>query len=69
MKHVISDVVQLSTTNGDGDINDYVPNLTETDPPHLYPILNHRNGQPFLPPDLQDCGHSWERNQFLEEHP
>ena len=69
MKHVISDVVQLSIANGDGDINDYVPNLTETDPPHLYPILNHRNGQPFLPPDLQDCAHSWERNQFLEEHP
>ena len=69
MKHVISDVVQLSIANCDGDINDYVPNLTETDPPHLYPILNHRNGQAFLPPDFQDCPHSWEQNQFLEEHP
>ena len=69
MKHVISDAVQLSIANGDGDINDFVPNLTETDPPHLYPILNHRNGQPFLPTDLQDCPHSWERDQFLEEHP
>ena len=50
-------------------MNDYVPNLTETDHPRIYPILNHRNGQPFLPPDLQDCAQSWERNQFLEEHP
>ena len=69
MKHLISDVVRLSIANGDGDINDYVPNLTETDPSHLYPILNHRNGQPFLPPDLQDCAHSGEKNRFLEEHP
>ena len=59
----------MSIANGDGDIRDCVPNLTETDPARIYPILNHDNGQPFLPPDLQYCAHSWEDNQSLEEHP
>ena len=69
MKHIISNAVQMSIANGDGDISDFVPNLTETDPARIYPILNHDNGQPFLPPHLQYCAHSWEDNQSLEEHP
>ena len=69
MKHVISGVVQMSMINSDGNINDFVPNLIKTDRPRIYPILNHHDGHPFLPPDLQDCPNSWENNQFLEEHP
>ena len=46
-----------------------MPNLAETDHPRIYPILHHGNGQPFLPTDLQDCPHSWEKNTYLEEHP
>ena len=59
----------MSIANGEGDIGDFVPNLTETEPARIYPILNHDNGQPFLPPDLQYCAHNWENNQSLEEHP
>ena len=69
MKHTISNAVRMSIANGDSDISDFVPNLTETDPARIYPILNHRNGEPFLPPHLQHCPHSWEHNQSLEEHP
>ena len=69
MKHVISGVVQMSMINSDGNINDFVPNLIKTDRPRIYPILNHHDVHPFLPPDLQDCPNSWENDQFLEEHP
>ena len=55
MKHVISGVVQMSMINSDGNINDFVPNLIKTDRPRIYPILNHHDVHPFLPPDLQDC--------------
>ena len=69
MKHVISEVVQMSMINSDGNINDFVPNLIKTDRPRIYPTLNHHDVHPFLPPDLQDCPNSWENNQYLEEHP
>ena len=56
MKHIISTAVQMSIANSDGDIDDYVPRLLYNDVPRVYPILNHRDGQPFLPPDyLSAC--------------
>lgn len=69
MKHAISEVVQISITRNGGNINDVVPTLDETDHPKLYPILNHVDGEPVLPPDLQTCHQSWETDSFLEEHP
>ena len=69
MRHVISTAVQMSIANGDGDIDDYVPRLLRSDVSRIYPILNHRGGQPFLPPDYQISPDSWETDHYLEEHP
>ena len=69
MKHVISEIVELSIRRNGGNLNEFIPSLNENDSPRLYPILNHVDGVPFLTPDLQTCPHSWEQNQFLEEHP
>ena len=69
MRHIISIAVQMSITNGDGDIDDYVPRLLYNDVPRVYSILNHRAGQPFLPPDYQTSPDTWETDHYLEEHP
>ena len=69
MKHVISEIVELSIRRAGGNHNQFIPSLNENDAPRLYPILNHADGAPFLPPDLQTCPHSWETDFFLEEHP
>ena len=69
MRHIISAAVQMSITNGDGDIDDYVPRLLYNDVPRVYSILNHRDGQPFLPPDYQPSPDTWETDHYLEEHP
>ena len=67
MKHCISEIVQLSIMRNGGNLNGFVPTLAENDCPRLYPILNHVDGKPFLPPDLRTCPHSWETELFLEE--
>ena len=69
MKHVISEIVELSIRRAGGNHNQFIPSLSENDAPRLYPILNHAGGAPFLRPDLQTCPHSWETDFFLEEHP
>ena len=69
MKHIISAAVQMSITNGDGDIDDYVQRLLYNDVPRVYSILNHRDGQPFLPTDYQTSPDTWETDHYLEEHP
>lgn len=69
MRHMISTAVQMSITNGDGNIDDYVPRLLYNDVPRVYSILNHRDGQPFLPPDYQTSPDTWETDHYLEEHP
>ena len=69
MKHCISEIVQLSIMRNGGNLNGFVPTLAENDCPRLYPILDHVDGKPFLPPDLQTCPRSWETDVFLEEHP
>ena len=67
MRHIISAAVQMSIANG--DIDDYVPRLLHSDVPHIYPILNHRGGQPFLPRDYPTSPNSWETGHYLEDHP
>ena len=69
MRHIISTAVQMSITNGDGDIDDYFPRLLYNDVPRVYSILNHRDGQPLLPPDCQTGPDTWETDHYLEEHP
>ncbi len=69
MRRAISAAVQMSIANGDRDIDDYVTRLLHSDSPRAYPILNHRGGQPFLPPDYRTSPDSWETDQHLEEHP
>ena len=69
MRHIISTAVQMSIANGDGDIDHYVPRLLYNDVPRVYPILNHRDGQPFLPPDYQTGPDTWETDHYLAEHP
>ena len=67
MRHIISAAVQMSI--GDGDIDDYVPQLLYNDVPRVYSILNHRDGQPFLARDYQTGPDTWETDHYLEEHP
>ena len=69
MKHVISEIVELSIRRNGGNLNEFIPSLSDNDAPRLYPILNHVDGVPFLTPDLQTCPHSWGKDFFLEEHP
>ena len=69
MQHTISSAIELSIINGTGKLEDYVPRMRPQDKPQLYPILNHRDGDPFLPPDLQLSHDSWQNNPYLEEHP
>jgi hypothetical protein len=69
MKHVISEIVELSIRRNGGNLNEFIPSLSENDAPKLYVILNHVDHAPFLTPDLQTCPHSWGKDFFLEEHP
>ena len=69
MRHISSTAVQMSIANGDGDIDNYVPRLLYNDVPRVYSILNHRDGQPFLPPDYQPSPDTWKTDHYLEEHP
>ena len=69
MKHVISEIVEISIRRNGGNLNEFIPSLDKNDAPKLYPILNHVDGGPFLAPDLQTCPRSWETDFFLEEHP
>ena len=69
MKHVISEIVELSIRRNGGNLNQFIPSLSNNDAPKLYVIFNHVDGAPFLTPDLQTCPHSWGKDFLLEEHP
>ena len=69
MRHIISAAVQMSISKGDGNIADYVPRLLYNDVPRVHPILNHRDGRPFLPTDCRTSPDTWESDHHLEERP
>ena len=69
MKHVISEIIELSIRRNGGNHNQFIPSLSKNDAPKLYVILNHVDYAPFLTPDLQTCPHSWGKDFLLEEHP